>query len=229
MDYIFTKGNDIYASPKLVRIPEFRKLLDEKGTEFFGDFIIFMYYVYKTNSVSGNDDDVTYMKDYSLAERVERTCSTHLKGRLPEDFLDNNLCEECIHIYQELELSKLEQMFENVKRDIDRYVERLSSVEYIKKQTVWIATPKHLIEQGYPEKVQTEIEIENTDEKTKAIKSSNELIEYSKKMEIAVMDEKKKKGKVSGNKAIKLFEDPESVKEFRFVLYNEELFEKPHE
>ena len=48
-------------------------------------------------------------------------------------------------------------------------------------------------------------------------------------MEAAVMDEKKKKGKVSGSKAVKMFEDLETVKEFKFILYNEELFLKPND
>lgn len=227
MDYIFTKGNDIFASPKLIRIPEFRELLASRGKEFFADFIIFMYYVYKTNSQSGNDDDVTYMKEYSISERIERTCSVHLSSRTPEDFLDDPHCEACIKLYQELELSKLERMYENVKSDIDSYVERLSSVPYKVVRKVSIKTPKNLLDEGFPEYVTVDVEFENTEEKNRAIKSSNELIDYAKKMEASVMDEKKKKGKVSGNKAIKLFEDPESVKEFRFVLYNEELFLKP--
>lgn len=227
MDYIFTKGNDIFASPKLIRIPEYRELLASQGKEFFADFIIFMYYVYKTNSTSGNDEDVTYMKDYSLSERIERTCSVHLSDRSPEEFLDNPQCEACISIYQSLELSKLERMYENVKQDIDSYIERLSTVPYKVVRKVSIKTPKNLIEEGFPEYVTVDVEFENTEEKNKAIKSSNELIDYAKKMEASVMDEKKKKGKTSGNKAIKLFEDPESVKEFKFQLFNEELFQKP--
>lgn len=229
MDYIFTKGNDIYASPKLVRIPEFRELLSTKGKEYFGDFIIFLYYVYKTSSSSGNDEDTTYMKEYSVAERIERTCSVHINNRTPEDFLDDPICEECIKIFLSLELSKLERMYENVKSDIDSYIERLSSVEYYVKKQVWINTPKNLVETGFPERVQVEVEFDNTDDKNKAIKSSNDLIEYAKRMEAAVMDEKKKKGKTSGNKAIKLFEDPESIKEFKFSLCNEELFKEPND
>ena len=169
------------------------------------------------------------MKDYSISERIERTCSIHLSNRTPEEFLDNPLCQECIEIYQRLELTKLELMYENVKRDIDGYLERLSSIQYTKKQRVSIKTPQNLIEQGYPEFVSVEIDVENVKEKQDSIKASNELVEYAKKMEAAVMDEKKKKGKVSGSKAVKMFEDLEAVKEFKFVLYNEELFLKPND
>ena len=229
MDLIYSKGNEIFASQKFVRIPEVNNLMRSKGIDFFGDFVVFLYYVYKTNSQIGNDDDITYMKDYSISERIERTCSIHLSSRTPDEFLDNPLCQECIEIYQRLELTKLELMYENVKRDIDGYLERLSSIQYTKKQRVSIKTPQNLIEQGYPEFVSVEIDVENVKEKQDSIKASNELVEYAKKMEAAVMDEKKKKGKVSGSKAVKMFEDLEAVKEFKFVLYNEELFLKPND
>ena len=229
MDLIYSKGNEIFASQKFVRIPEVNNLMRSKGIEFFGDFVVFLYYVYKTNSQIGNDDDITYMKDYSISERIERTCSIHLSNRTPEEFLDNPLCQECISIYQRLELTKLELMYENVKRDIDGYLERLSSIQYTKKQKISIKTPQNLIEQGYPEFVIVEIDVENVKEKQDSIKASNELVEYAKKMEAAVMDEKKKKGKVSGSKAVKMFEDLEAVKEFKFVLYNEDLFLKPND
>ena len=68
MDLIYSKGNEIFASQKFVRIPEVNNLMRSKGIDFFGDFVVFLYYVYKTNSQIGNDDDITYMNDYSISE-----------------------------------------------------------------------------------------------------------------------------------------------------------------
>jgi len=226
MDLIASKGNNIYASPKLIRMPEFQHILKQYGIDTFGQFIIFMYYVYKTYSKSGNDDDVSYMSELSISERIERTFQYHVDSKYEKLFTSNEDFENAIKIYMSIEMTKVEQMYYNVKKDIDDFLEKLSAIPFEKEVYINVDTPDEYVKKGYQPKTKIKVSISNMDEKMKAIKTSNDLISYLKKMEDVAMAERMKFIKKAGRN-IKQFEDPEAIKEFDFVLYNEEIFEPP--
>jgi len=226
-DLIFTVDGNIYASKKLMKVPEFRELYNKHGKTVFGNFIIFLYYVYKTYSSQGNFDDITYMSELPLKERIDRVFENHIDRKYRELFIDEKEFIQATELYVKLQMPKLEQMYVNVKNDIDSYVENLSNVPFTKSVYITVETPKDLVLQGYPPSKRIKVEVENMDEKVKAIKMANELITYAKKMEEAVMGDRKKNFSTIGNKDIKIFENPDTLKELNFVLYEEEIFREP--
>lgn len=226
-DLIFTREGNIYASNKLMLVPEFRNLYNKHGKDVFGNYIIYLYYVYKTYSSTGNFDDVTYMSEFPLQERIDRVFSYHVDRSYSKQFLETKEFVDATDTYIKLQMPKIEQMYVNIKNDIDAYLENLSKIPYKKQITVDLDTPKELVENGYPPRKKVKIEFDNMKEKQEAIKMSNELINYLKKMEDFTYSDRRQKFGTIGNKDIKIFENPDIIKELNFVLFEEELFTKP--
>lgn len=226
-DLIFTKDGNIYASKRLILAPEFRNIYNKYGKETLGNYIIYLYYVYKTYSGVGDFDDITYMTELPIAERIDRVFSYHIEQKYRKQFVGNDDFVKATELFIKLQMPKMEQMYNNVKQDIDSYLENLSKIPYKKYAYVELDTPNELVKEGYPPRKKVRMEFDNMAEKQNAIKMSNELINYLKKMEEVVMSERKKKFGTIGNKDIKIFENPEIMKELSFVLYEDEIFNEP--
>ncbi len=148
------------------------------GKKFFHDVLKYIYLVYKREGVYS-----TFFEN----ERIRLVLDRHFEKRKVEDFEDSKKVRALILEYQNNQFTKMERFYYQLEKDIEMLMERISSIPYTKK--VKIQVP--LEQNGETTLVETIVEMENFEEKSKAIMSAERLVDYEQKLKDKIFREKK--------------------------------------
>jgi len=168
-----------------------------QGKPWFNACIKYIYYMYKKGGMFSN---------MLPEQRGTRICSEMLKDRNKmQDFELDIYCKRVITDYLNLQYTPNELLYESIKDDIQGLLNRLKNIPYVKTVMVevMIDVPDH---EGIMTKmpVKQKVEFDNSEEKAKAMKLAETLIDYESKLKAKIMAETKEQRKTAGK--VRLFE-----------------------
>jgi hypothetical protein len=163
------------------------------GKPWFEACITYAYYMYKKDGM---------FKNMLPDQKSSRICSEMLKGKYKmEDFESNSACKDMMNEYLTQQYTPTELLRDSIKTEIQELLNRIRSIPYVKKQHVEVIldVPDHEgIMTKMPYKVW--VEIDNSDEKAKAIKLAETLIDYEAKLNAKIIAETKEQRKKNSKK-----------------------------
>jgi hypothetical protein len=167
---------------------------------WFGAFCKYVYFMYKQDGI---------FKNMLPEQRAERICSEMLKDKYrAKDFEVIIECKTMINQYINLQYSLTEILYEGLKEDIEGLLKHIKNIPYTKKSvyegTIDVPGQDGILQK---QKVRVPFDIDNSEEKAKAIKLAETMIDYDKKLRTKINDETKEDRKKQSKK--RLFEDEE--------------------
>jgi len=143
-------------------------------------------------------------------QRAERVCNEILQGKYkPVQFEVNYEYGRFAKDYITSQYSMTEQLHESIKKDIEELLSRIKEIPFTKKQrikaTVKIPDPDGVI---IDRQVDTVIDIDNSEEKYKAIALAEKLVDYEQKIRQKIMAETKEKRRSSSKR---IFEEDNEI------------------
>ena len=165
---------------QLLEVQALYKTDKREGKSFFKKCITYVFYVYNPDGIYKN-----------MLPRLKRkkVCDTYIGGDDPKSFEDNKLIQDVIKIYIDTCTTPTERLILGVNADIDELLQRIKDIPYVRKHKIDVD-----LEDG---KVITKmVEVDNSEEKGKAIMLALKLVDYQealkKKLRIEKDDSKKK-------------------------------------
>lgn len=200
MSFLFLEEEKINVTAEGLLLTSVKDLYDhdkKTGKPFFHACCRYAYFMYKKNGVFAS---------MLPQQRGERVCSEMLKDAYTmEDFELHTACKAMMNQFVNLQYTMNEILYEGIKDDIQGLLQRLKEIPYVKKQYQEVSaefpdTDGILTKQ----RVKAYIEIDNSEEKAKAIKLAETLIDYESKLKAKIMAETKEARKKQSKK--RLFE-----------------------
>ena len=201
MSFLSIENDEVLCSPEGMALNSVKKLYADdrhSGKPWWKACLKYIFFMYKKGGIFQN---------MLPAQRAERICNEILKGEYdPKKFELNSNCKEVILDYQNLQCTPNELLYEGVKSDIEGLLQRIRQIPYSK--TVNVDVDVEFFDQdGKPQKqrVKTAVEMDNSEEKSKAIRLADSLLDYESKLRTKIVQETKEQRKSKGAK--RLFED----------------------
>lgn len=188
MPFLYLENGEVFPTEEGMEIPAVKSVYNADKTDgkvFFRDVLKYLYYVYRKDGVYS--DMFEQMRKTTVIER-------HLPKRDYKVLESNKRVQELIKEYLERQMTKNERLLYLLEKDIEKLLERISSIPYTK--TCVVKVP-HTNDDGETTMLPTKIEFDNIEEKSKAIKEASSLVDYSDKLRSKILKEKiedKKKG-----------------------------------
>jgi len=181
----------LYLEDDKVKITEEGKALKEtkelnasdrhKGKPFYNNVLIYTYWTYTFDGV---------FKDILPEHRKKEVADRYLRKTKWKDIESNKKAKAFIDIYVKTSTTFIEKSYENIKKDMEDLMKHLRSIPFTKKEHI-----KTTIEYGeYNERVpvNTMTDVDNSEEKLRAIKSYDVLLVLEEKIRQKVIEEKTK-------------------------------------
>lgn len=167
--YLDDANNEIKVTAEGMALEEVRALFaTDKSTNkvLFRDWIKYIYWVYRREGTFSNS---------LISERRKEICQRFFPNKTWEYFENNDKLKAVIQLYLRTQYTHWEILFERWKEDVDQYVTYLTSIPYYK-----IKHTKDGDEHA-----------ENIEEKLKAQKAIQDLVDTGQKMEQKILKEKR--------------------------------------
>jgi hypothetical protein len=193
MSFLYYESSKVQMIEDAETIPEVKELKSSDktpGKKFFDESLTYLYWMYKRKGIHSQKlpghrrsiIETNYLKHYKVAEIEKNKYFQRLKDYYFRD-----------------QLTLTEQMYENLKEDIQSFLDYIQSIPFKK-----IGKIDHVIEVADPDgnphsvKVKMEVEIDNSTEKMSAIANADKLISLDEKLVAKIKkEEKDTKGKDS--------------------------------
>lgn len=195
MSFLFIENGEVKPTEEGNLIPQVRAVYNADktdGKQFYKDVLMYVFFVYNKDGVYKDSFD-TYRKTMV----IER----HLPKRNADDLENNKRVRDLIDEYLDRQMTKNERLLYRLEIDIEKLLERISTIPYSK--TVTLKIP-YTNEDGETTYVPTKVEIDNSEEKAKTIKIAEGMIDYSEKLRQKILKDKTDKKKKGAN--IRLFD-----------------------
>lgn len=144
--------------------------------KFYHDALKYIYFVYKADGVYSNMFE---------SSRKNHVILKHFEKREIKDFEANIRVKAVIKDYLDLQLTKTKRLYYRLEKDMEDLLDRISKIPYTRKVKVKVPVEGN---DGKTE-VATEIEIENYEEKAKAMLMADKLIDYEAKIKAKIFRE----------------------------------------
>lgn len=167
--YLDEGNSEIKVTAEGMALSEVKLLFaSDKSTNkvLFREWIKYIYWVYRREGTFSNS---------LISERRRDICQRFFPQRTWEYFENNDKIKAVIALYMKTQYSISEILYERWKEDVDQYIIYLTSIPYYKVKPV---------KDG-------EERIENIEEKLKAQKAIQELVDTGQKMEQKILKEKR--------------------------------------
>jgi len=171
----------VMATEEGMALPQVQDVYSADRTttkKFFNDVLRYIFFVYKKDGIY-QDMFVTFRKKLVL----ER----HLQDRKEDDFEKNQRVVNLILEYQQRQLTKAERFLYQLEIDMEALLNRITEIPYTKR--IKINVP-YTDQDGNEQKVPTMVDMENYDEKAKAIMLADKMIDYQDKLRAKIIKEK---------------------------------------
>ncbi len=172
--------NKVSILPEAMNLPEVRALYRSDKTKqktYFDRYVKYIFYVYRENGI--------YRNQFASTRR-RLTCVQQLGlGEKDWEAIERNpFVKNLVRWYIENAVTKEERLLIALDEDIDSYLQYLSGIKYTKRQ-------RETSMNGDKEEI-TFRDVDNSDEKMKAIKNSKDLVIYRKELKKLVKETGKK-------------------------------------
>lgn len=181
MSFLYIENGVVGITEEGMALPAVQDVYNSDRTttkKFFNDVIRYVFFVYKKDGV---------YQDLFLGYRKKLTLERHLPDRKEDDFEKNIRVINFISEYQQRQLSKAERFLFQLEIDMEALLKRITEIPYTKKVKVNIPV---VDQNGAEQRVSTVIDMENYDEKAKAIMLADKLIDYQDKLRNKIFKEK---------------------------------------
>lgn len=184
MSFLRYENGKIEIEDDAMTIPEIKKLYAHDKV-FFGEAIIYLYWMYKRGGI---------YKQKLPRQRQEIIKQNYLSRYTPEEIEKNIFFKNLKKYYIEDQHTTAEIFYENLKRDMQDLLDHISSIPFKKKailtSNVEVDLPggkKHTIF------AQTEVEMDNSEEKAKAIGLADKLLIMDEKLASRIKNDESEK------------------------------------
>ena len=151
----------------MVEVKELHSSDRTKNKTAWRPWIKYIYWVYTRENMFSN---------MFITERRNEVCRRFFPDKTPEYFESNLRIRNVIKLYITVQYTQTERLYEQWKEDVDAYITYLTGVPYFRRRKD---------EDG------KEYEIPNIDEKLKAQKAIQDLVDTGTKIEQKIFREKK--------------------------------------
>lgn len=171
------------------KLPVVKKLLEEyKDVNLLQKIFVYVYNTYHRESI---------YNEYTINERKDRICLDLFENKIrPEYFEDNKIIKDFIDLFVEMTMTAVERDHERCKKDIEDLHLHISSIPFIYKKTITrnvsFENPNKKGEIKI-EEVDVVIDIDNSEEKIKALNTREKLYALDQKLRKLVEVEKVEK------------------------------------
>ncbi len=180
MSFLYIEEGIVRATEEGMAIPVVNTLFKSDKTEkkkYFYDCLKYIFFTYKKDGV---------YKDMMLQHRKKMVINRHFESRKENDFESNVRVQSVIEEYMQRQHTKMERFYYKLELDIEKLLERIHDIPYVKKVKAKVPYEKDREEIF----VMAEIEIENYDEKSKAMMLADKLVDYEEKLRSKILKEK---------------------------------------
>lgn len=169
----------IIEAEGLPQVGEFRKSIMSRK-KFFDDCMRFIYYMYSRNSV---------FRDILPKEREEKIMDTFFPKRTSVDFTRSDGFNKFVEWYLDFTKSYKERMYENHLSDIEEMAINISKISFTKKKKILRTVNVKVGKEYMDVDIDTEIIVDNTEEKLKAMDLMTRLIEKEEFLKKKITEE----------------------------------------
>jgi len=180
MSFLYLKDGMVYPTEEGQMIPQVKALYNSDktdGKKFYREVLLYIFYVYNQSGI---------YKDMFEDYRKKMVIDRYLPSR---DFIElekNPRVADLIREYLDRQMTKTQRLYYQLEKDMESLLKRVSSIPYIREvrtKVKWV-NPDH--EEVY---LPVEIEIDNSEEKFKAIKLADTLVDYGEKLKNKIIRE----------------------------------------
>ena len=181
MPFLYIEDGVVKITQEGMVLPQTQEVYsaDRSTTKrFFNDVIRYVFFVYKKDGV---------YQDLFLNYRRKLVLERHLHDRKEEDFEKNIRVINFINEYQQRQLTKAERLLFQLELDMELLLKKITEIPYTKKVKVSVPV---MDGDGNETKVSTVVDMENYEEKAKAIMLADKMIDYQDKLRSKIIKEK---------------------------------------
>ncbi len=180
MSFLYIEEGVVKVTEEGMALPAIDALYRTDKTDrkrYFNDCMKYVFFVYKKDGV---------YKDMMLTHRRKIVINRHFEKRKEDEFENNLKVQGVIEEYMQRQHTKMERFYYKLENDIEKLLERIHDIPYTKKVKAKVPFEKD----GEVTMVQAEIEIENYEEKSKAMMLADKLVDYEEKLRGKILKEK---------------------------------------
>lgn len=179
------KDNKVLVSDEAMLLPEFQTLFKNdksKNKERFFDIIFYVYYVYKFDGP---------LKNMYPEDRKAYVCNSLMGGRVTAKEIESSQeAQKLISLYYKLTMSFIRRDYEQTKQDIESLNKHISGIPFTKR----VLLKNQPVSFEYEGKIVNtttsfEVDIDNSEEKAKALKLKETLYDLEEKLKMKAMKE----------------------------------------
>jgi len=178
--FIYEDSNlGIQILPEAMELSEVKDLYASDRTTnktSWKQWIRYIYFVYKKDGVFSGD---------LLAQKRKEVVSRYFPEKDVKYFEENKKVRAVAMLWMKKQYTHWELLYEKWKEDVDAYIVYLTDIPYYRKKKVVIQGAE-----GQPNTETTE-DVPNIEEKVKAQKAIQDLVDTGKKLEGMILQEKK--------------------------------------
>lgn len=185
MEGIQIIDGDVKVSDDYMALPEFKAFFTgnpKHKPDYFASAIKYLYFVYKFE---------TPLKEFYFKDRQSYVCKNMLNGKYdPSDFEDNSSFAKMAQRYCNMTMSFIKRDYQQTQKDIESLNKHISTIPFVKK----VALKNHQVTFDYKGKAVTtfvnlDIEVENSKEKSDALKLKEVLYDLEEKLRTKILKE----------------------------------------
>jgi hypothetical protein len=180
MSFLYIEEGIVKTTDEGMALPSVNALYRSDKTEkkkYFNDCLKYIFFVYKKDGV---------YKDMMHQHRKRIVINRHFEKRKEHEFEGNLRVVAVIEEYLDRQHTKMERFYYQLEQDIEKLLERIHNIPYVKKVKAKVPYEKD----GEEIFVMAEVEIENYDEKSKAMMLADKLVDYEEKLRSKILKEK---------------------------------------
>lgn len=188
MPYVELKGDKVsWTLEGLAQkeVLDLKVFLEKRDIDMFNDCATYLYWTYKKGGF--------YDTELPTSKK-EMVCKHHFVNREWTDFEDLPMMKTIIERYIDLTYTVIEKMYLKLKSDIEELQMHYSNIPWTRKIKVQVRIPMEGEEDQFQEKL---VEISNAEEKQKAMKLVNDIIDFDEKLKLKIFKESKENKKKS--------------------------------
>jgi hypothetical protein len=181
MPFLYLKDGEVHPTEEGLMIPQVKAVYSSDKTEgkrFYKDVLMYVFYVYNQSGIYKD-----MFEDYRRKTVIER----HLPKRSAEELEANSKVANLIKEYLDRQMTKTERLYYQLEKDMESLLKRVSSIPYtrtVKTKVKWVNDDQEEV------LLPVDIEMDNSEEKYKAMKLAETLIDYGEKLKNKISKEK---------------------------------------
>ncbi len=169
-------GETLHASVELIN--EYKD-----NTELLQKVLVYVFNVYSPNSI---------YSEFTPEQRKERVCLDLFDNKIKKEYFESKTIKSFVDLFVEMSMTAVQRDHERCKRDIEDLHEYISSIQFVKKQKIKrkIVFKDEELGREFEKEIDLVIDIDNSEEKIKAISVREKLYSIDQRLRKLVEAEK---------------------------------------